>query len=160
MVQGEFFDATEAKTEDELQSSPQRKRRGLKDFVIPKLYHTTAEVGAITGVEGYVLRFWETEFNELHPHKNRSGNRVYSEKDVKIILRIKELLRDKRYTIDGARQVLKQELEAERRSSEQPITDEAQLPIIPPEVISVRISELHEIKKALMALRKKLTVSD
>src|SRR5207249_3251701 len=138
----------------------ERKRRGLKDFTIPKLYHSIAEVGAITGVERYVLRFWETEFGALRPHKNRGGNRIYSEKDIKIVLRIKELLHDKRYTIDGAKQVLKQELEAERKNPEAKLpADEAQLPIIPPEAVSIKISELHEIKKALMAVRERLTVN-
>jgi len=160
MVQGEFFDATQSKTGDELPEAQDRPRRGLKDFTIPKLYHSIAEVSAMTGVERYILRFWETEFNALRPHKNRGGNRIYSEKDIKIVGRIKELLRDKRYTIDGAKQILKQELEAERKNPEAklPAADEAQLPIIPPEQIPVKISELHEIKKALMALRERLIV--
>jgi DNA-binding transcriptional MerR regulator len=158
MVQGEFFDVTQSKPDDELPDAPERPRRGLKDFTIPKLYHSISEVSAVTGVEQYVLRFWETEFNVLRPHKNRSGNRVYSEKDIAIVLRIKELLRDKRYTIDGAKQILRQDLEAEKKAPEMkpPPANEAQLPIIPPEEISVRISELHEIKKSLVALKELL----
>ena len=163
MVQGEFFDATQSKTDDELPEVSERPRRGLKDFTIPKLYHSIAEVSAMTGVERYILRFWETEFSALRPHKNRGGNRIYSEKDIKIVNRIKELLRDKRYTIDGAKQILKQELEAERKTPEAKLPspeNEAQLPIIPPEEVSIRISELHEIKKTLMTLRERLAHSN
>src|SRR5579872_2938517 len=139
MTQGEFFDTTHAKPGDELPDIPsvqsERSRRGLKDFTIPKLYSAISEVSALTGIEQYVLRYWETEFDELRPHKNRAGNRVYSEKDVKIVTRIKELLRDERYTIEGAKQIIKQELEAEKRSKladAKQVVDEAQLPIIPP----------------------------
>ena len=157
MTQGEFFDASHAKPGDELPDMPsvqsERSRRGLKDFTIPKLYRAISEVSAITGIEQYVLRYWETEFDELRPHKNRAGNRIYAEKDVKIVTRIKELLRDERYTIEGAKQIIKQELEAERKSKlvdAKPIVDEAQIPIIPPPApseVSIPIAELHEIKK-------------
>ena len=160
MVQGEFFDVSHSKAEEEI-PSPDRGRRNLKDFTIPKLYRSISEVSALTGIEQYVLRFWETEFNELRPHKNRAGNRIYSEKDYKIVTRIKELLRDQRYTIDGAKQILKQELDAEKKSqlmdAKAPVDNEAQLPIIPPEEIPVSIKELHEIKKALVALRQQLS---
>src|SRR3984893_16542797 len=104
-IQGEFFDASHAKPGDELPdmstAGSERSRRGLKDFTIPKLYRAISEVSALTGIEQYVLRYWETEFDELRPHKNRAGNRIYAEKDVKTISRIKELLRDERYTIEG-----------------------------------------------------------
>jgi DNA-binding transcriptional MerR regulator len=57
-------------------------------------------------VEQYVLRYWETEFDLLKPQKNRAGNRVYSNKDIHLILYIKSLLREKKYTIEGAKRVL------------------------------------------------------
>ena len=168
-VQGEFFDVSQAKPGDELPDMPspqsERSRRGLKDFTIPKLYSSISEVSALTGVEQYVLRYWETEFDMLRPHKNRAGNRIYAQKDVKIIVRIKELLRDERYTIEGAKQILKQERDAEKRSltaEVKPIVDEAQLPIIPPPPpteISVKATELHELKKSLVALRERLAYS-
>jgi DNA-binding transcriptional MerR regulator len=166
MTQGEFFDASHAKPGDELPDMPsvqsERSRRGLKDFTIPKLYRAISEVSALTGIEQYVLRYWETEFDELRPHKNRAGNRIYAEKDVKIISRIKELLRDERYTIEGAKQILKQERDAEKQAQlaeAKPIVDQAQLPIIPPSPpsdVSVAVAELHEIKKSLVALRERL----
>ncbi len=169
MTQGEFFDASHAKPGDELPDMPslqsERSRRGLKNFTIPKLYSSISEVSALTGIEQYVLRYWETEFNELRPHKNRAGNRVYSEKDVKLVARIKELLRDERYTIEGAKQIIKQELEMEKRSrlaEVKPAVDEAQLQIIPPPApseITVPVSELHDLKKSLLALREKLAYS-
>ena len=62
----------------------------------------------MTGVEQHVLRFWETEFKDLAPRKNRAGRRVYSRKDVETVLRIKELLYDERYTIEGARRKLRE----------------------------------------------------
>jgi DNA-binding transcriptional MerR regulator len=169
MTQGEFFDASHAKPGDELPDMPtaqaERSRRGLKNFTIPKLYSSISEVSALTGIEQYVLRYWETEFDELRPHKNRAGNRVYSDKDVKLVARIKELLRDERYTIEGAKQIIKQELDAEKKmklADPKPIVDEAQLPIIPPPPpteVSVRIAELHEIRKSLVALREHLAYS-
>ena len=53
------------------------------------------------------MRYWETEFSHLSPPKNRAGNRTYRQKDIEIILKIKDLLYNKKYTIDGARNCLK-----------------------------------------------------
>jgi DNA-binding transcriptional MerR regulator len=53
------------------------------------------------------LRYWESEFEQLKPAKNRAGNRIYTNKDIKLILYIRQLLREERYTIEGAKQVLK-----------------------------------------------------
>ena len=74
---------------------------------IKKLYYSISEVSEITKLKAYVLRYWETEFNQLSPPKNRAGNRTYRQKDIEIILKIKDLLYDKKYTIDGARNCLK-----------------------------------------------------
>lgn len=79
----------------------------MKEFEIKKLYYSISEVSDLTGLEQHVLRFWETEFNQLVPAKNRSGNRIYTEKDIRIVLAIKILLRDKKFTIESARQHLK-----------------------------------------------------
>ncbi|MBD3409313.1 MAG: MerR family transcriptional regulator [Ignavibacteriales bacterium] len=78
----------------------------MKDFNIKKLYYSISEVSKITEVEQYVLRFWESEFEQLKPQKNRAGNRIYTNKDIKLIMFIKSLLREKKYTIEGAKQVL------------------------------------------------------
>ena len=61
----------------------------------------------MTGLKQYVLRYWETEFLELRPSKNRAGNRIYKEKDISLINQIKDLLYNKKYTIDGARNYLR-----------------------------------------------------
>jgi len=79
----------------------------MKSLGIKKLYYSISEVSKITDLEQYVLRYWESEFEELNPSKNRAGNRIYTNRDIKLILYIKKLLRDERYTIEGAKQVLK-----------------------------------------------------
>ncbi len=78
----------------------------MKDLQIKKLYYSISEVSRMVGLEQYVLRYWETEFEQLRPQKNRAGNRVYTDKDIEIIKLIKKLTREDRYTIEGARQVL------------------------------------------------------
>ncbi len=79
----------------------------MKTLGIKKLYYSISEVSKITDLEQYVLRYWESEFEQLKPAKNRAGNRIYTNRDIKLILYIKKLLRDERYTIEGAKQVLK-----------------------------------------------------
>jgi DNA-binding transcriptional MerR regulator len=78
----------------------------MKDLSIKKLYYSISEVSKITDMEQYVLRYWETEFEQLNPQKNRAGNRIYTNKDIQIILHIKSLLREKKYTIEGAKKIL------------------------------------------------------
>jgi DNA-binding transcriptional MerR regulator len=77
-----------------------------------KLYFKIGEVSELLGVEPYVLRYWETEFTVLSPKKSGTGHRLYRRKDVELLLRIKHLLRDKRFTIEGARQNLLAEAKA------------------------------------------------
>ncbi len=77
----------------------------MKHIGIKKLYYSISEVSKITGLEQYVLRYWESEFPQLKPAKNRAGNRIYTNKDIKLILYIKKLLRDEKYTIEGAKKV-------------------------------------------------------
>lgn len=71
---------------------------------VKKLYYSIGEVSDLAGLKPYVLRYWETEFSNLSPSKNRAGNRVYTEKDIEIILEIKRLLYQDKFTIEGARQ--------------------------------------------------------
>jgi DNA-binding transcriptional MerR regulator len=78
----------------------------MRDLSIKKLYYSISEVSKITDIEQYVLRYWETEFEQLTPQKNRAGNRIYTNKDIRLILYIKELLREKKYTIEGAKKIL------------------------------------------------------
>jgi DNA-binding transcriptional MerR regulator len=78
----------------------------MQDLSIKKLYYSISEVSKITDMEQYVLRYWESEFEQLNPQKNRAGNRIYTNKDIQIILNIKSLLREKKYTIEGAKKIL------------------------------------------------------
>src|SRR5215831_12967027 len=71
-----------------------------------KLFFKISEVCEIVGVEPYVLRFWETEFPNFAPQKSKAGHRVYKRKDIENVLRIKELLYDRGFTIAGARKQL------------------------------------------------------
>ena len=74
-----------------------------------KLYFPIREVAELTGVEAYVLRFWEKEFPMLAPVKESSGHRRYRRKDIEMVLEIKRLLYDQGFTIDGARKELAKE---------------------------------------------------
>jgi DNA-binding transcriptional MerR regulator len=71
-----------------------------------KLYFRIGEVSRLAGIKPYVLRFWETEFSTLGPKKSGKGHRLYRRKDVELVLEIKRLLYEKRYTIEGARKYL------------------------------------------------------
>lgn len=79
----------------------------MKNFSMKKLYYSISEVSRICDLEQYVLRYWETEFEQLKPAKNSSGNRIYTNKDIKMILLIKKLLKEEKYTIEGAKKILK-----------------------------------------------------
>ena len=74
---------------------------------IKKLYYSIGEVAELTSLKPYVLRYWETEFPVLKPTKNRAGNRIYKDRDIKILFHVKYLLYDQKYTIEGARKQLK-----------------------------------------------------
>src|SRR4051794_1079789 len=82
----------------------------VKARVQKRLYYKIGEAYKALGIQPYVLRYWETEFPALTPSKSRSGQRVYSEKELEIIRRIKELLYDEGYTIAGAKKKLEGEL--------------------------------------------------
>src|ERR1700757_4901392 len=92
---------------------PQKKRAkttAAADPVIPdKLYFRIGEVSKLCYLPAYVLRFWETEFPQLKPVKGSTGQRMYRQKDVEYVLRIKKLLYDEGFTIPGARTQLKAE---------------------------------------------------
>src|SRR3954471_22101910 len=75
-----------------------------------RLYYKIGEACTALGIQPYVLRYWETEFPALAPSKSRSGQRVYSEKELEVIRRIKELLYEEGYTIAGAKKKLEAEL--------------------------------------------------
>lgn len=68
-----------------------------------KLFYKIGEVSKIAGVEPYVLRYWETEFPFINPRKNKSGQRVYTRKDLDLVIQVKRMLHQERYTIEGVR---------------------------------------------------------
>ena len=78
-----------------------------------KLYRSISEVAELVGVKQHVLRYWETQFSMLRPKKNRAGNRMYRPDEVKLLLRIKDLLYARRFTIAGARRHLVEDRRAE-----------------------------------------------
>ena len=93
------------------QHQPIRKTTQASGADIPdKLYFRIGEVARLCDVPAYVLRFWESEFPQLKPHKGGTGQRLYRQRDVEMALRIKSLLYDEGYTIPGARQLLKTEI--------------------------------------------------
>lgn len=89
---------------------------GQPAVAIPeKIFFKIGEVCDILDVQAHVLRYWETEFPQLSPQKNRSGQRTYRRRDVEIALRIKELLYEDLYTIAGAKKKLQLELRESSR---------------------------------------------
>ena len=87
----------------------------MKDFGLKKLYYSISEVSKLTDLEQYILRYWESEFEQLKPSKNRAGNRIYTNKDITLILKIKKLLRDEKYTIEGAKNILNVEIKRKQQ---------------------------------------------
>jgi DNA-binding transcriptional MerR regulator len=73
-----------------------------------KRYYRIGEVSRITGVKPYVLRYWESEFRWMAPQKSRSKQRLYRQRDIDMILLIKKLLYEQRFTIAGARKKLRE----------------------------------------------------
>ncbi len=118
----------------------------MKDFGLKKLYYSISEVSKLTGLEQYILRYWETEFEQLKPSKNRAGNRIYTNKDIKLILQIKKLLRDEKYTIEGAKKILA----GMNFNLEQPST------INDNEVQATENKEVHSLKKDLEEIKEVL----
>ncbi|RMH20394.1 MAG: MerR family transcriptional regulator [Gemmatimonadetes bacterium] len=111
--------------------------------MVPKAYYSIGEVCELTGLKAHVLRYWETQFEQIRPTKNRAGNRVYRPREIELILLVKHLLYDRKYTIDGARQKLK-----EMRSSGE-LRDEREG--------AAELEVLAALKDDLIQLRKILT---
>lgn len=114
----------------------------MSDRIARKVYYSIGEVCDLVGLKPHVLRYWETQFDVLHPDKNRAGNRVYRPKEIELILLVKHLLYEEKYTIEGANQKLKEmrkdgELQEERQD------------VLEPEVLSGLKSELQDLLKVL-----------
>ncbi|MBM2804916.1 MAG: putative transcriptional regulator [Deltaproteobacteria bacterium] len=89
-----------------------------------KIYFKIGEVSEIVGVEPYVLRYWETEFDLLKPSKAPSNHRLYKKRDVELLLEIKRLLYTEGFTIEGARKKLKQAKKEEKHQLKLPLTEQ------------------------------------
>ena len=88
---------------------------------IKKLYYSIGEVSKMTELKAYVLRYWETEFKQLKPPKNRAGNRTYRQSDIDLIFYIKDLLYNKKFTIEGARHQLANEKDSKKINIAAPV---------------------------------------
>jgi DNA-binding transcriptional MerR regulator len=120
------------------------KRKSSRKDPAGKLFYKIGEVCELTGTEPYVLRYWEAEFPFLSPPKNRSGQRIYKQGDIDLILRIKELLYDEGYTIAGARRKLEEELKKGKDAKPQATAAAAEL------------AELKELKEKVKKVRDEL----
>jgi DNA-binding transcriptional MerR regulator len=88
--------------------------------ILKKVYYSIGEVCELTGLKPHVLRYWESQFPELKPHKNRAGNRVFRPQEIEMVLLVRQLLYEEKFTLEGARQRLKEmkrlgSLEAQRQ---------------------------------------------
>jgi DNA-binding transcriptional MerR regulator len=102
-------------TRRDVSTSRRQTRRGplnqspKKEPIPDKLYFRIGEVARLTKIQPYILRYWESEFPLLQPKKSGTGQRLYRKRDIEIVLKIKQLLYDRRYTIAGARRRLQDE---------------------------------------------------
>ena len=119
------------------------------DTEIKKLYYSISEVCKLTGLKSYVLRYWETEFRELKPPKNRAGNRTYRKKDIDTINKIKELLYDKKFTIEGARNQLAITPQAKELSDEIPTETSKPKVVSSSKEVSVLLEVRDQLKSIL-----------
>ena len=119
---------------------PRRKVAPVDPTAIPdKPFFKIGEAARLCALKPYVLRYWETEFRSLKPQKTRSGQRLYRRPDVELLLRIRNLLYDQRFTIEGAR----------GRLRELGHDETAPPPLPPPEV---DVETLRKIKQAVVEL--------
>lgn len=129
----------------------------MKDFGLKKLYYSISEVSKLTDLEQYILRYWETEFEQLKPSKNRAGNRIYTNKDIKMILLIKNLLREEKYTIEGAKKILSDPTELKNIAHTSKSNGNETSVLEPAKVDNRDIKkDLEELKNFLVDLRSKI----
>ncbi len=110
--------------------------------VLKKAYYSIGEVCELAGLKPHVLRYWETQFEELAPDKNRAGNRVYRPREVKLVFLVQRLVHQEKYTIEGARKRLKELRSGGNRPENQPEEITAQ-------VLAAIRDELLDLKRIL-----------
>lgn len=110
--------------------------------IAKKVYYSIGEVCDLTGLKPHVLRYWESQFDALNPTKNRAGNRVYRAKEIELVLLVKHLLYEEKYTIEGANQRLADmRSEGDLKSERQDVLD--------PELLSGMKEELEALRNVL-----------
>ena len=106
----------------------------MKNLLSDKKYFSIGEVAEFLSVNSSLIRFWEKEFKQINPKKNKSGIRKFTKKDVEILQLIYSLLKEKKMTIDGAKRHLQQSQDQDRV------------------LISIR-NKLEKVKSDLLSLR-------
>jgi len=114
----------------------------MNEPIAKKIYYSIGEVCDLTGLKPHVLRYWETQFDVLNPTKNRAGNRVFRSKEIEVILLVKHLLYEEKYTIEGANKRL-----IEMRKAGE-LAEERQ-DVLEPEFLSAMKAELESLRKVL-----------
>jgi DNA-binding transcriptional MerR regulator len=127
---------------------------GAPQEIPDKLYFRIGEVARLAGIKPYVLRFWETEFPSLGPKKSGTGHRLYRRKEVEMVLEIKRLLYEKRFTIEGARKFLETrgKTEPARSAKAAKPAKKAQAELFATGPSALSDSVVQEIRKELRAI--------
>ena len=107
----------------------------LKEKIIKKIYYSIGEVAAIFDVNKSLIRFWEKEFSIIKPKKNKKGNRYFTEKDINNFKIIFHLVKERGYTLDGAKKKLRENKEGTIKNVE-------------------IVNQLKDIKTQLVAIRE------
>jgi len=122
----------------------------MKSTPLPdKLYFKIGEVSTLTGVEPYILRYWESEFKLIKPYRTKTNQRLYRKKDVESILKIKKMLYEQKFTIAGAKKRLKESPEPEQKQQGQ-----MALGFSNPEYVDTLKSTRNELEEIVSLLQK------
>jgi DNA-binding transcriptional MerR regulator len=112
------------------------------DQIAKKVYYSIGEVCDLTGLKPHVLRYWESQFDLLNPTKNRAGNRVYRAKEIELVLLVKHLLYEEKYTIEGAKQRLQELREGD-------VLQEERQEVLSPEFLTAMKVDLEMLRDIL-----------
>jgi DNA-binding transcriptional MerR regulator len=118
----------------------------MKEGIPDKLYFKIGEASKLTGVEPYILRYWESEFKVIKPVRTKSNQRLYRRKDIELILEIKTMLYNELFTIAGAKKRLEENARSARKGRQSLGSDEGKTP---QELLAVVKEELKEIRRLL-----------
>jgi DNA-binding transcriptional MerR regulator len=127
-----------------------------------KLYYSISEVSEMIDEEQHILRYWEKEFDQLCPKKNRAGNRIYSDKDINTLKIIKKLLREEKLSLKGAKENiekininnLEDNLFSNSNSTENSLwLDNSASPEVPEDSLIIRKNDLRKIHSLILEMR-------